>query len=229
VVPLEALAAGGPSASDGKPVVAITFDDGFTDNYTYAFPLLKEEGLPATFFVVTGLIEADPAVIRTLGELCEVEPEAITGLSWAQISEMRRGGMEIGAHTHTHQSLSYIGSARASADIRTSKQILEAHLHESVAAFAYPFGKPGLHYDVGTVELVAELGFRYAVTIHYRGVRAGDRPFRIPRFAVTNDSLEILAAKVHGKLDVLGLWQQWAPRPLARLISDDRSRVLENR
>ena len=225
VVPLRALRAYASRASGTEPVVAITFDDGYEDNYTYAFPLLKEAGTAATVFLTTGLIGSDPGVIRTFCDLYDVPPELVAGLSWPQIHEMRGGGVEFGAHTHTHPNLSFIGPATASTEIRTSTDILEEHLQEPIVSFAYPFGKPGIHFDAATVGVVAALGFECAVTVHYRGVRAGDSPLRIPRFAVTNDSLDVLAGKVYGKLDVLGLWQQWAPSALARLIADDPSRV----
>lgn len=230
VVPLRALHTDTrPPSSRAKPVVAITFDDGYEDNYTHAFPLLREARMAATIFLTTGLIDADPGVIRTFCDLYEVAPEAVIGLSWPQIHEMRQGGMEFGAHTHTHPNLSFIRAARASTEIRRSKDILEDHLREPIVSFAYPFGRWGIHFDARTVDAVAELGFERAVAIQYRGVRPGDSPLRIPRFAVTNDTVDILAAKVYGKLDVLGLWQEWTPLAIARLTAEDRSRLPEVR
>jgi peptidoglycan/xylan/chitin deacetylase (PgdA/CDA1 family) len=40
-----------------KPAAAITFDDGYSDGYHHAYPLLKRKGIPAAFFVVTGLVD----------------------------------------------------------------------------------------------------------------------------------------------------------------------------
>jgi len=225
VVPLTALAARARSGGGERPLVAITFDDGYEDNYSYAFPLLREAGFSATIFLTTGLIARDTGVIQTFCDLYNVAPDAVAGLTWQQIREMQRGGLEFGAHTHTHPNLAYIGTERARFEIRASRQILEEQLQVPVTTFAYPFGKPALHFDAGTVRVVAGLGFECAVAIHYRGVRADDSPFSIPRFAVTNDSLDVLAAKIRGRLDVLGLWQEWAPLRLARLTAHDPSRL----
>src|SRR5437870_3556674 len=61
VVPLAQIVRGGATEARARPAVVITFDDGYLDNYEYAFPILASRGLPATFFVTVGLLEKDPA------------------------------------------------------------------------------------------------------------------------------------------------------------------------
>lgn len=221
VVPLRRLLSKPATAADDRPLVAITFDDGIWDNHTYALPLLLEAGLTATFFITTGLIDADPSVLRTFCRLYGASAADVRGMSWSEVEEMRLAGMEIGAHTHTHPSLTRVSGEDVAAEMRLSKAILEERLQSSVTSFAYPFGKPRIHFSDATKELARQTGFEAAVAIHYRGVRVTDDLFGIPRFAVTGDSIEVLAGKVYGRLDVLGWWQGTAPSRLSRLTAVD--------
>ena len=85
-----------------RPAVAITFDDGYADNFDFAFPLLQKYDIPATIFVTGGLIDGDPEVhsrFRTLRGTSEAE---IRPLEWGQVRELRAAGVEIGAHTYSH-------------------------------------------------------------------------------------------------------------------------------
>ena len=64
-----------------QPVAAVTFDDGYSDVYTYAFPLLKRKGIPAAVFVATDLVgeyEAPP-LTRDLEQMFIAEPEDMPG------------------------------------------------------------------------------------------------------------------------------------------------------
>jgi peptidoglycan/xylan/chitin deacetylase (PgdA/CDA1 family) len=216
LVPLHSLRCALRQSTGERPIVAVTFDDGYQDNYTHAFPRLQEAGVTATFFLATGLVEAEPTVTWRLSRLHEADPATVTGLVWPQIREMRAAGMEFGAHTHTHPSLASLDGVGAPAEVQRSREILEHQLGENVSMFAYPFGKPRLHFTAATMAAVETLGFSLAVAIHYRGVRDADSPFALPRFSVTGDSVELLAAKVYGRLDALGVWQQAAPMSLAR-------------
>jgi CelD/BcsL family acetyltransferase involved in cellulose biosynthesis/peptidoglycan/xylan/chitin deacetylase (PgdA/CDA1 family) len=59
VVRLDDLVTGNLPKNSGNHCVAITFDDGYRDNYTNAFPILRELGLPASIFLISGCMEGD--------------------------------------------------------------------------------------------------------------------------------------------------------------------------
>jgi len=204
-----------------KPYVAITFDDGYADNYEFAFPLLKEYNLHATFFVTAGLIEKDPVVLQRFLSLRNCSMEDIQPLTWQQVREMREAGLDIGSHTWSHFNLAKLDTNKLKIELFKSKQVLEDKLGTDVSLLAYPFGKYRRHFDERAIDIAQELGYKYGAAVAFRGVQADDNPFIIPRFFVTKDSVEVLAQKVYGYWDWLGWWQEKAPLWLARLISPE--------
>lgn len=144
VVPLDTVAAyvSGTARIRGR-VLAITFDDGYEDNYTYAFPILKKYGIPATVFVV----------VQDIGKPGR--------LSWDQILEMQQSGLvSFGSHTLTHPYLAAVSSPRArTREICDSKRMLEERLGVAINAFSYPMG----NFDAGVRQTVRDAGYRIAV------------------------------------------------------------------
>ena len=205
-----------PSPTDGRPAVAVTFDDGYDDNHRYAFPILHARGVTATIFVTTGLVDGDRELIQRFARLWGVSEAEVRGLSWGQVSEMHVAGFDIGAHTRTHLSLAEMDQSEATEEINSSRAAIEDHLGEPITLFAYPFGKPREHLSRSTMDLVAGLGFESAATILYRGVRQDDDPMGIPRFPITRDSVGVFSSKIRGKLDVIGSWQTHTPLRLTR-------------
>lgn len=144
VIPLNALSKyfdeGVPLPS--KPIV-LTFDDGWENQYLYAFPLLKKYGFTATFFVFTSAIGHKNFV------------------TWDQIKEMDTAEMTIGGHSRTHPYLTKITDAKElEKEISGGKQVIEKHLGHPIDVFAYPFGL----YNATTTEAVRKAGYHIART-----------------------------------------------------------------
>lgn len=127
--------------------IVITLDDGYSDNYTAAFPVLKKYGLKATVFMVTSTIDVNPNCLTS-----------------AQIKEMDKAGIQIESHTVTHRDLDSLSYSEQLAELKDSKAALEKLLGRTVDYVAYPTGK----YNDNTVKAVAEAGYKMAFTTNGR-------------------------------------------------------------
>ncbi|MFH7044210.1 polysaccharide deacetylase family protein [Paucibacter sp. JuS9] len=117
-----------------------------------------------------------------IAALAGVELPTKLMMSSSQVVELRRAGMQIGAHTQSHPILAKLDVAAARAEILGSKQALETMLGERVGLFAYPNGKPGEDYSPANVETTRELGFDAAVSTAWGASRTGDDLMQIHRF-----------------------------------------------
>jgi peptidoglycan/xylan/chitin deacetylase (PgdA/CDA1 family) len=155
--------------------VAITFDDGFADFYTEAFPVLQRYGFPATLYVTTAFVGGTSRWLAPEGE--GDRPM----LTWAQLAEVSAGGIECGGHTHTHPRLDSLEPAEMREEILTCRDLLEARLGAPVRTFAYPFG----FYNGRVKSLVRRAGYTSACAVNYAFSSAGEDPFALSRLMVT--------------------------------------------
>lgn len=145
-----------------KPIV-LTFDDGYRDFYTNAFPVLKAHGFKTTAYIITGLVD---------------QPRYVT---WDMISEMDRSGLvEIASHTVNHHELNQLSAAQSRAEVTASRKALEDRLGHSVLDFSYPVGR----YNAEDVEILREAGYETAVTTQYGWAKASDDPLELPRVRI---------------------------------------------
>jgi peptidoglycan/xylan/chitin deacetylase (PgdA/CDA1 family) len=174
-VPLDRLMdhlAGGPELP--RRAVALTFDDGYADNYEYAFPLLKKHGMVATFFIVTDLLER-PGYMK-----------------WAQLQEMADAGMSIQAHSADHADFTKISAAQLKRQLVEPKQKLEQALGRPIRFLAYPAGK----YSPAVVAAAKAAGYEAAVTVNHGTLHKANAPFDLLRVrARGTDTVEQLAAR----------------------------------
>jgi peptidoglycan/xylan/chitin deacetylase (PgdA/CDA1 family) len=225
VVPFDGLGCSATRDGGGsRPTVAITFDDGYEDNHREALPLLTTFGLPATFFITTGLVDRDERALERLARAWGSQEPLLRSISIEQIREMDSAGMAFGAHTRTHPNLRTLDERALVDEIAGSRDRLEEILQRRVTAFAYPFGDARFHISATAVAVAATSGFTTAGTIEFGGVSPTTDPLLIPRFPVSNDPVEVLRAKVMGHLDPIGAWRERMPRWLTAPLSSGRRR-----
>lgn len=160
--------------------IAITFDDGFANNYYQAFPILKKYQAKATIYLAPEIAEIDK-------------------LSPVQIAEMQQSGLiEFGAHSLHHVNLSQLADSQAQAEIAGSKQQVQQLTAQPCTTFAYPFGR----FNEQTVALVQTAGFVSAVTTKKKIIaNLQQQALTIPRISTHGamDKLQFYVAVTRGR------------------------------
>ena len=140
--------------------VCITFDDGYLDNFRYAFPILKKMGFPATIFMISSNVEKT---------------------DWLTKEDLRvldEGSITIGSHTVHHAFLPELAPEEAKKEISDSKKALQKILGHEVTLFSYPAG--GVTPEIES--RVADAGYEGAVTTNYGKDR--HNPYQLHRVKV---------------------------------------------
>jgi peptidoglycan/xylan/chitin deacetylase (PgdA/CDA1 family)/predicted ATP-grasp superfamily ATP-dependent carboligase len=179
--------------------IALSFDDGYQDVADVALPVLSEHGFRATVFIVPGAIDGT-ASFRWYRR----QPPL---LGWDEIVRLdREGRLRFEAHSVTHANLTILSAEAAGSEIRGSKVALERRLARPVDVFSYPGGD----FTAREERLVAEAGYRLAVSCEPGINLVGSNPFALFRQAVEpRDSMLDFRAKLAGAHD--------SPLPLQHL------------
>jgi peptidoglycan/xylan/chitin deacetylase (PgdA/CDA1 family) len=131
-----------------RPVI-LTFDDGYSDFYTTALPILRAHDFSAVAYVVSGFMGRSGYMTA------------------AQVLEADRSGIEIGAHTVDHVDLARQSSAGVHFQLTASKTTLEGLLGHPVLSLCYPSGR----FNSTVISAAANAGYRDATTTRWGSLR----------------------------------------------------------
>ncbi|APC40442.1 polysaccharide deacetylase family protein [Clostridium estertheticum] len=158
-----------------KPIV-ITFDDGYKDNYTNAYPILKKFKLKATIFVITNTIDHEKDYLTS-----------------AEIKLMDSNNIRIESHTSSHEHLDQISYVDNLNTMKTSKIKLEKILNKKIDYIAYPYGG----YTPNTIKAAKQSGYKLAFSTEFGLIDKSDNIYSLGRiFVNSNFSLEEFKVKL---------------------------------
>lgn len=180
VVPLDQIVGRLEQGASFDRHVAITFDDGYLDNFEIAAPILTRYGLPATFFVTTGFIGTE-----TVAPWDRHMATAPGWMNWDQVRGLHDQGFAIGAHTVDHLDLGEIAGDTARKQLTDSRDTLRERLGTGVEFFAYPFGRRENMSEENRA-LVREVGFRCCVSCFGGVIEPGTNPYVLPRIGINS-------------------------------------------
>ncbi|MEI6438234.1 MAG: polysaccharide deacetylase family protein [Candidatus Omnitrophota bacterium] len=168
--------------------VLITFDDGMLNNYTAAYPVLRQKGIPAVMFVIAGDVGVSSG------------PWQGPQMNWDQLREMSAQGITIASHTLTHAYLPEVSLDRARRELVESKSLLEKKLGYPVYYLAYPTG--GFSDEIKTI--AREAGYRLAFTTNRGYDRRNRDVFELKRIRPKDtDGSLVLWMKLSGYYNLL--------------------------
>jgi peptidoglycan/xylan/chitin deacetylase (PgdA/CDA1 family) len=171
----------------GRPLL-ITFDDGYLDFLTHAWPLLRRYGFSAMIFLVAEEVGGSNRWDHAYGE-------EVPLLGWKEICQLRDEGVEFGSHSARHPRLTGHSPEEIVREGARSRAILERGLGRPVTAFAYPHGDEDrvVQHLIGACGYIFGLSTRFALSTH------DDPLLALPRIEVTGlDALPDFVSKIDG-------------------------------
>jgi peptidoglycan/xylan/chitin deacetylase (PgdA/CDA1 family) len=184
--------------------VVLTFDDGFRNFYRNALPLLHQHGFSATVFLPTAYIGATPIAFK--GEDC---------MTWAEVRELKRQGIDFGSHTVTHPRLRELSSSAIEEELVNSKATIEQKLGCVIESFAYPYAFPQADSDFTQMlrNLLQASGYKNGVSTIVGRAHRRSEPLFLERLPVNScDDARLFRAKLEGAYDWIAAVQGFSKR-----------------
>jgi len=177
VVPVKELARRLKDGRDTERAIALTFDDGYLDFATVAYPLLREFALPASVYVPTGFIGGTNSWEgETFPRVPLLNDEALRSFDPSLVT--------VGSHTVHHRALSELNADKLARELVLSRDHLEQIVGRPVDELAYPFGHRGT-FDAMTRVAAASAGYKVALTTCWSTWASSNDLHALPRVHLT--------------------------------------------
>lgn len=176
--------------------VVITFDDGYQNVYSEAFPILQRFGFKATVFLSTAYIGNSALSFKHRD--C---------LTWPQVRELHRHGITIGSHTVTHPQLHNLCKTLIRHELVDSRNAIEDYISAPVDTFAYPYAFPQADKSFQAVlhNLLRDAGYTSGVCTMVGRANPRSEPLFLPRLPINSaDDMDLFRAKLRGSYDWMG-------------------------
>lgn len=182
----------------------VTFDDGFHDFYLNAFPILQKYGFSGTVFLPTSFIGAKSLYFKA--KKC---------LSWSEVRELHRYGINFGSHTVKHLQLITLPLNEIEYEIIVSKKTIEDQINTAISSFSYPYAFP--EHDKTFIQTLCNTlkksGYQNGVSTRLGTARRNANRFLLRRIPVNSrDDLRFFEAKLKGCYDWLRVPQNFYKR-----------------
>ncbi|MGB9185686.1 MAG: polysaccharide deacetylase family protein [Solirubrobacteraceae bacterium] len=160
--------------------VAVTFDDAFLSVKTYAAPVLKALGVPATVFVPTDYVSRGAPLAWEGLDHWHSTPDAheLTPMSWDDLGELAEAGWEIGSHTRTHAHLTTLDEETLTTELGQSREECAARTGRLTTSVAYPYGD----VDERVVASARRTGYEAAAALEWPSSKSSS--LRYPRVGI---------------------------------------------
>lgn len=177
--------------------ICLTFDDGLQEHATMVLPILRDRGILATFYVLTGRVGRFRGGGRGPGR----------HLSATEIDDLATAGMEIGSHGRDHAVLIRLSALGLNDEVGGSRDDLTKLLGIPPASFSYPYGTPDSYGPVA-VEAVRLAGYASAVSTIVGANRPGTSIYELRRIpSYDSDTPNLTLARARGAYDWTGRLQ----------------------
>jgi peptidoglycan/xylan/chitin deacetylase (PgdA/CDA1 family) len=141
--------------------VLLTFDDGRQDNVDVVLPILREYGIPATFYICSGLMGRQVRLPSHPDRSDASEQSGLDHMDWAAVQQLQAAGMCIGSHGATHRELTRCTDEELAREVTDSRQQISSRLKIPVRHFSYPWGR----FDARVLRAVRKAGYQTAAAV----------------------------------------------------------------